>query len=57
MPGFLFYSQAFAQVCCVLLVILSIHSRELSGTGGVADVELTFLLLLYRIAVSVCTAG
>ena len=32
MPGFLFYSQGFAQVCCVLLVILSIHSRELSGT-------------------------
>jgi hypothetical protein len=43
-------------VCCVLLVILSIHSRELSGTGGVADVELTFLLLLYRIAVSVLRA-
>lgn len=43
-------------VCCVLLVILSIHSRELSGSGGVADVELTFLLLLYRIAVSVLRA-
>jgi hypothetical protein len=43
-------------VCCVLLVILSIHIRELSGSGGVADVELTFLLLLYRIAVSVLRA-
>ena len=45
-----------AEVCCVLLVILSFHSRWLSGMGGLADVELTFLLLCYRIAVSILRA-
>ena len=40
----------------MLLVILSFHSRWLSGMGGLADVELTFVLLLYRIAVSVLRA-